>query len=483
MLCKIALTKTFNFQGTYCLLLIIKDKQDFDKLIEFPLSNDERTYILDQFDKKHYLFPLSGQHTTRFIQILPDKDKKYHYQLEETRIAGSKLQKETRKYKIHKITLVAPGNDKFLIPFVEGFLLADYKFLKYKREKEESDLKEITLSSNNIKKNELGYLNTVIEANYIARDLVNEPASFLTAVEFSRQIRKLCDSAGLYQEVFEKNKIKALKMGGMMAVNRGSQNPPTFNIIEWKPENRINKRPIVLVGKGLTFDTGGLSLKPTLNSMDEMKSDMAGGAVVVAVLWALAKLKCKIWVVGLVPATDNRPGENAYLPGDIIYMYDGTSVEVLNTDAEGRLILADALAYAKKYNPELVIDIATLTGSAAMAIGKYGLVGFTNMNESFDKDLLDSGNSTYERIVPFPLWEEYGDLIKSDIADIKNVGGKEAGAITAAKFLEKFTDYNWIHLDIAGPAFNAMDHNYYPKGGSGYGVRLLIDYLINKTIK
>jgi leucyl aminopeptidase len=213
--------------------------------------------------------------------------------------------------------------------------------------------------------------------------------------------------------------------------------------------------------------------------MDYMKCDMAGGAVAAAVIYFAAKCKLPLHLIVLIPSTDNRPDGNAYAPGDVIFMHSGQSVEVLNTDAEGRLLLADALSYAKEFHPELVIDIATLTGSAAMAIGSQGIVGMGTAPESVFNALKRSGENVYERIVQFPLWDEYGESIKSDIADMKNIGAREAGAITAGKFLEKFVDYPWIHLDIAGPAFlNSADH-YRTKGGTAAGVRLLIDFLNN----
>jgi leucyl aminopeptidase len=211
--------------------------------------------------------------------------------------------------------------------------------------------------------------------------------------------------------------------------------------------------------------------------MDTMKCDMAGGAAVAATMYAIAKAELAYHVVALVPATDNRPGENAYTPGDVIHMYDGQTVEVLNTDAEGRMLLADALSYAKKYKPELVLDFATLTGAAAAAIGPYGIVCMGTANEKQKHDLKHSGNQVYERLVEFPFWDEYEKLIKSDIADMKNIGGPIAGAITAGKFLEKFIDYPWMHFDIAGPAFVSTSDSYRGKNATGVGVRLLFDYV------
>jgi len=268
-------------------------------------------------------------------------------------------------------------------------------------------------------------------------------------------------------------------MGGLLSVNAGSVDEPTFTIMEYKPKNARNKKPLVLVGKGVVYDTGGLSLKPTPNSMDMMKCDMAGGAAVGCALYAIAKAKLNVHVIGVVPATDNRPGFNAFAPGDIVTMMDGSTVEMLNSDAEGRMILADALHYAKRYDPALVIDIATLTGAAVAAIGTAGIVGMGTASGTLKEKLFTSGFSVHERIAEFPFWDEYDDLMKSDIADQKNLGGPYAGAITAGKFLVKFTDYPYYHLDIAGPAFLSGKEHYKPKGGTGVGVRLFFEFARN----
>lgn len=268
-------------------------------------------------------------------------------------------------------------------------------------------------------------------------------------------------------------------MGGILAVNRGSIDPPTFTIMEYTPKKAINKKPIVLVGKGIVYDTGGLSLKPTAASMDRMKSDMSGAALVSATMYAVAKMQLPLHVIALVPATDNRPGENAYTPGDVITMYSGTSVEVLNTDAEGRLVLADALHWAKRYKPELVMDFATLTGAAAAAVGEHGIVCMGTADDNTKESFKKSGARQYERLVEFPLWDEYGDMIKSDIADLKNIGGPTGGAITAGKFLQHFTDYPWMHFDIAGVSFATAKRGYMPSGGTAYGVRMLLDFLVH----
>jgi leucyl aminopeptidase len=317
------------------------------------------------------------------------------------------------------------------------------------------------------------------------RDWVNEPPNVMTAVALAEHIQALGKTYNFRVEIWDKARIQAEKMGGLLAVNQGSMLPPTFTIAEYQPAHAHNKKPIVLVGKGLVFDTGGLSLKPTPDSMDYMKVDMAGGAVVANVVAAAAELGLPYHLIALVPATDNRPGENAYTPSDVIYISDGTPVEIRNTDAEGRLILADALVHARRYNPALVVDVATLTGAAALAVGPYASALFTNAGPLVRDGLLESGFRTYERLVEFPLWPEYGYLIKSDIAAIKNSAGREGGAITAAKFLEYFVRYPWAHLDIAGTAYynkplppdRGFPKHYQVKYATGVGVRLLLDFI------
>jgi leucyl aminopeptidase len=314
---------------------------------------------------------------------------------------------------------------------------------------------------------------------YLARNLVNEPLSFLNTRQLCEEVKKISKEAGFKLEILGKKQIQSLKMGGLLAVNQGSSSDPAFLTLSWKPENSGNKKPLILVGKGIVYDTGGLSLKPTADSMDYMKSDMSGAAAVAAIMYAIALLKLPVYVVGLIPATDNAIGNQAYVPGDVIRMHNKKTVEVLNTDAEGRLILADALSYAIKFKPALVIDIATLTGSAAMAFGHYAMAIMGTASDKVLSSLEKSSHKTCERMVRLPLYEDYKELLKSDIADIKNIGGRVAGAITAGKFLESFTEFPWIHMDIAGPAWVNKETHYYSKGGTGFTVRLLVDFIGN----
>ncbi len=449
----------------------------FDNIEQFSLSflaENESGYLKRKLEKDSDCNIFKYPNIFFFNKIKEEKEN--HLQIEAVRKVGSKLFDLLKTEKINTVQLINFSKPELTIAFLEGILLSGYSFDKYKKEKDGFHIEEIFILDKNCTLAQIEELQNLTRAVFYSRDLVNEPLSFLTAPQFSREIERMGEESGFSVEVFNKKKIEALKMGGLLAVNKGSIDPPTFNILEWKPENAKNEKPVVLVGKGVVFDTGGLSLKSTPKSMDFMKCDMAGGSVVAATVYAAAKNKLPVYVVGLIPATDNRPDGNAYVPGDIITMFDGTTVEVKNTDAEGRLILADALSYAKKYSPTLVIDIATLTGAAEIVAGNQAIVGMGNTKGHLVK-IMETGNETYERIIEVPLWEEYAKPLKSDVADLNNLGGREAQSTVAGKFLEHFTDYNWIHLDAAGVSFRFEKDNYIPVGGTGYGTRLLFNFL------
>jgi len=277
--------------------------------------------------------------------------------------------------------------------------------------------------------------------------------------------------------VLDEKKMKALKMNGILSVAQGSHEASRFIIMEYNGVKRTKEKPIILVGKGLTFDTGGISLKPAEN-MEEMKTDMAGGAAVMGTIMAAADLRLPLRVIGLIPATENMPGGRAYKPGDVLHTLSGQTVEIISTDAEGRLILADALWYARRYEPVAMIDVATLTGACVIALGDL-VMGMMGTDDNLKTILKDAAERTGEKLWELPLWKEYEESLKSDVADMKNVGGRQGGAITAGVFLSKFvaSDCPWVHLDIAGPSWLKKDRPYIPKGASGVGVRLLIEAL------
>ena len=476
---KLSSVKAYNKKDN---LVVLSDKSNLSWAKEL-LNPEEIQYLKAAVKKDIFsiLFPKAS--SIILVQILHASGNKDE-QREEARISGCEALHKLEQHKAKKVTVVNKRKQNHVLDFIEGMVLTNYQFLKYFSDKKEKKhhLTSIQVTKDIAPASELKDLMSTCEAVYVARDLVNEPLSYLTAAQLSLDIKKLGKEAGFKVTVFDEKKIKALKMGGIIAVNAGSFTPPRFNILEYKPSKKAkNAKPIVLVGKGIVYDTGGLSLKSTANSMDRMKADMGGAASVVGTFVAIAKAKLPLHVIGLIPATDNRPGNNAYAPGDVIKMYDGSTVEVLNTDAEGRMVLADALHYAKKYKPELVLDFATLTGAAVRSVGTEGISMMANAGEPIKNKIKESGFSVHERIIEFPLWKEYGEQMKSNIADLKNLGGPYAGHITAAKFLEHFTgkEYPWVHFDIAGHAYYTRPNAYRPKEGTGAGVRLMFDFLKN----
>tara|TARA_E500000331_G_scaffold342098_2_gene375305 strand:+ start:481 stop:1902 length:1422 start_codon:yes stop_codon:yes gene_type:complete len=453
------------------LILLCENK---NKLSAFNFSKKELAFIKKQQQAKKEIIELN-QYERKVIIVNPQKERNSNQYIENCRMFG--YQSQARLNDEQSVMIIdLKKNQNASLAIAEGLALANYTFTKHKTKGEPNKLKTIYLCKHSDKKSVIE-LQNIIDAVYLTRDLVNEPFSHLTAKELANAAKKVGKANGIKTTVFNKKKIESLKMGGLLAVNKGSIDEPTFTIMEWKPKTAKNKQPIVLIGKGIVYDTGGLSLKPTANSMDLMKTDMGGAGTVIGAMQAIASNNLPYYVIALTPATDNRPSGNAYAPGDVIRMHDGTSVEVLNTDAEGRLILADALSFAKKYKPELVIDLATLTGAAAYSIGHFGIVSMHKETEKEHAKLKKVGDQTHERLAEMPFWSDYDELIKSDIADIKNLGGPAAGAITAGKFLAHFVDYPWIHLDIAGPCFTKAKYGYRGKGATGMGVRLLYQFV------
>jgi leucyl aminopeptidase len=424
--------------------------------------------------KEEYVFVNSYNKCTYLVRLREGTSN--YKNREDLRRAAYNLRNLIKENNHSELVIISDNAYKGAIEdFAEGLLLSFYSFDKYKTvetEKGEKNYPSRLLLKGDINDSDIEWLISLTDAVYFTRDLINEPVNHLNATALSGEIKKIGETAGFSVEVLTKGKIEALKMGGLLAVNKGSVDPPVFCILEWHPENCLNSKPFILVGKGIVYDTGGLNIK-TGDFMSGMNGDMAGAAIVTGVLHTVAKAGIPLHIIGLVPSTDNRPGGNAYTQGDIITMFNKTTVEIGNTDAEGRLILADAISYASKYTPELIIDIATLTGSAAMTFGNQAIALMTNADRKYINLLEDCGNSVYERIAELPFWAEYGELLKSDIADLKNIGGREAGAIIAGKFLERFAEFPLIHLDIAGTEMLKKDDYYRLKNGAGSGLRLL----------
>lgn len=479
------LTLTSKTQETENLVIIVSG---LSRLPAGIFNKAEKVFIRHQKEEqKKETVIINHLNTWIYLFFLP-LEKEFNDRLECCRMAGEKTGKSLNERKIQKVVIFdAAKKTREVMAFAEGMSLGNYQFLKYKKDPESKNtLREIEIYSGTAEKFDINdtrsriqQLNILTDAVYRCRTLINEPNSYLTATVFAKEVTAMAGICGANVEVLNKKKLEALQMGGILGVNKGSHEPPTLTVMEWNPPEAKNNKPIVLIGKGVVYDTGGMNLK-TGNSMLNMKDDMSGAAAVAASIYAVAMAQLPVHVIGLMPATDNKPGPQALCSGDVISMHNGMYVEVVDTDAEGRLLLADALSYARKFHPELVIDLATLTGSAVRAIGNSAAVGMQCKAKADMEELKNSGFRVNERIVEFPMWEDYAESLKSEVADVKNLGKPEAGSIIAAKFLEKFTDYPFIHLDIAGPAFLEKTDTYRGQGGTGYGVRLLFDYLCKK---
>jgi leucyl aminopeptidase len=404
---------------------------------------------------------------------------------ERFRNAGGSVATQCKSAKSGEIALHFPDdftNQTLIGCFLEGLLLADYRFLKYKKPGKDDDpftgLESILLLTSKgdkkLKKIVSEVMRTV-EAVHLARDMASEPGNGWTATHFAAHAIDLAKRRDLKCTILEKEEMEALGMGGILAVNQGSEQPPKLVILEYRPKKKAET--LLLVGKGLTFDSGGISLKPAQGMM-EMKYDMCGGAAVLAAMEVIAVEKPPVGVVAVIPSTDNMINGAALKPGDVIVQYGGVTAEIESTDAEGRLLLADALAYGiEKFTPVCAIDLATLTGSMIFALGHH-YCGFMSNDDTLANTLLVLGQNCGEPLWRMPLDDLYKKQLKSEVADLKNTGGKPAGCITAAEYLHHFVgDTPWAHLDIAGTAWNYTEKSYVPKGPSGFGVRILIDFV------
>ncbi len=373
------------------------------------------------------------------------------------------------------------SNEEVISEFLYGYTLKNYSFEKYKTKKKSNSSAIINICVDRTEKFNKAFqtLSFIKEGIFLARDLISEPPNILNPKNYTKEILKLT-KLGLKVEILNEKDLKKLEMNSLLGVGQGSASETFLAIIKWNGKKEKDK-PIAFVGKGVCFDTGGISLKPA-KFMEEMKYDMGGSAVVVGLMKTLALRKAKVNAVGVVGLVENMPGANAQRPGDIVKSYSGKTIEVLNTDAEGRLVLADALSYTeKKFQPKFIIDLATLTGAIIMALGQEYAGLFSN-NDKLCKQLFNIGNSINEKVWRLPLHENYDKLMNSKYADVQNInysGG--AGSITAAQFLQRFIQNKtpWVHLDIAGMAFSKKASNINTGGATGFGVRLLNDLIKN----
>jgi leucyl aminopeptidase len=366
----------------------------------------------------------------------------------------------------------------------ESCIMRLYRFDKYytSKEYEKIDLKELIFFAPKDSKHHKEFAEGIKtghilgESTNLARDLGNEPSNVAYPKWVADFIKKRGTKLGYSVKVYGRKDLEKMNAGLILGVAQGSIYEPQFVVMEYKNGGAKDK-PVVFVGKGVTFDSGGISIKPA-GGMDQMKMDMCGAASVIGAFDAAARLKLKVNLIGLIPLVENMPSGTSFRPGDILTGMNGLNVEVQNTDAEGRLILGDALAYAERYKPSYVIDLATLTGAAVIALGHYATIAVSN-DDSLTRKLMKAGEKTYERVWELPSWDEYDRLIDSDVADITNVGkGRQAGSIVAGMFLKRFVKgYKWTHLDIAGTAMNNKAEHYIPAQATGVGVRLLIEFL------
>lgn len=419
--------------------------------------------------------------------------KKKDVTLDRIRQAMGTACKKVRQVGAHTFAVPALGADAVKAPvtaiaqaMVEGAVLGRYRFTHYQADNEEPSKEIRTMTLLASRANQVSGMKTgarrgeaSANATWFARDLCNHPANVMTPSRVTQEAQTIAKEFNINLTVLERKDQEKLGMGGMLGVARGSQEPPKFIVLEYSGGKKKD-RPVVLVGKTITFDSGGISLKPSEN-MEQMKADMTGGAEVLGAIRAAAQLRLRINVVGILPATENMPGGRATKPGDILRMLNGKTVEVQNTDAEGRLVLADGLAYAARFNPQCIVDIATLTGACIVALGQFA-IGMMGNDAALKADVKKAGEQAGERVWEMPLWEEYFEQLKSDVADMRNIGGRGGGMITAGMFLSKFVgDCPWVHLDIASTDWSSSERPYIGKGPTAIGTRLLVQWLINRS--
>jgi leucyl aminopeptidase len=454
-----------------------------DRRLKGKLSERIKRSRFTGSDGAVLLYPTEGMIPALNV-FLVGLGKQHEIGVHSWRKAGARARNEAAKIFAEEMAFFLPPDGEpgpTVGAITEGAMLASYRFNKYRSTNQRlTPLRSITVTRPGLKGNAAidaaaRIAQKSIAGVFLARDLVNEPPSVSTASYLAEQTEHHCRGQRVSVEVWGKKKIQTMKLAGLLAVNRGSQEEPRFIIIRYKPPGRPRKK-VALIGKGITFDSGGLSLK-TAKSMETMKLDMAGAAAIIGAMSVLKTTLPPIEVTGYIPTTDNLPSGSAQKPGDIIHYLNGKTAEVVNTDAEGRLILADGLALAAKEKPDCMIDLATLTGACMVALGNE-VAGVLGNNQPLVDALIGCGREKGEALWQLPLPTEYREEIKSSIADIKNVGGSYGGTITAALFLQEFvSDVPWAHMDIAGPAFADKELLTCPRGGTGFGVLTLLKFL------
>jgi leucyl aminopeptidase len=411
------------------------------------------------------------------------------FNLETLRRAAATAAKRARALKLDDAAFVLPISESSAArtaaaeAAVEGAALGLYRFDRHKTDAESHELATFTLVHDDEEEVSTGATTGVklAAAAILARDLANEPSNEATPEYLAEKAREIAERYGMQATILDRVGIEAEGLAGLATVGRSSTNEPRFIVLEHR-KGGDGDPPVILVGKAVTFDSGGISIKPS-SGMEDMKFDMSGGAAVLGAMEAVGSLDLALNVVALVPATENLPGGDAFKPGDVLKLHSGKTVEIVTTDAEGRLILADALSYARRYDPAAVVDCATLTGACYVALGDHasGLMGY---DDALIAEIQNAGEASGERAWRLPLFKEYTEQIKGNTADLRNSGGRYGGALTAGAFLKEFTDYPWVHLDIAGTAYNSKQKNAYtPKGASGTPARLLVEFLRGRAGK
>jgi leucyl aminopeptidase len=459
----------------------------FEKKFKLKLSELNRQNLYDKRNNQIIVTNLKGKPDSIILHKFK-ADEKFSVDYFRNHLAG--LIQDLRKDEIKSLHVFIPqvnlvkkyfdDEEYYYRTFLEGLSLGNYSFDKYKKEKDKVRILSAVFYSENEKllKSAMVKNKMVIDGIVFTKDLQNEPGSSLRPFELADRIKETLKAASLRVTIFDEKEIQKRNMGSLLAVGKGSSAKPRFIIIEYKPKLKTGSRKkIALVGKGVTFDSGGYCVKSP-QGMLEMKADMSGAAVVAGTLLIASKANFPYEIVGIIPAAENMINGEAMRPGDIVKTASGKTIEVGHTDAEGRMILADALDYASKLKPDVIIDFATLTGACVVALG-LNVAGIFTKYDEVAEELYKLGSKTYERVWRLPMWDEYHKANESKIADVNNDGGRWGGAITAAKFLENFVDKKipWAHLDIAGPAIANDLTNYNKTYMTGFGVRLMFEYL------